>query len=236
MWRTSRSTRTQQRVGWLFEWRPAGPDSGCQDGEPLLADTGRGRPTQPGYKRGVGGEWRCRQRCVRRRERRLTVVRRECALSVSAPTGSWGAKETSPKPVPRDHSSVAVPRFVGRLFKRVRRFVGSAARPNPLPGREVLRGTGQQLDLQGLCSRAARLHDTPDGNEEVLCGAGLDNKIPDFRGFFSYQSPLTDSNRRPPPYHRGFGRASGSQEIGSLPRRSCIYDVFSAVFTFLEAP
>jgi hypothetical protein len=27
-------------------------------------------------------------------------------------------------------------------------------------------------------------------------------KIPDFRGFSLSKSPLTDSNRRPPPYHR----------------------------------
>jgi hypothetical protein len=27
-------------------------------------------------------------------------------------------------------------------------------------------------------------------------------QIPDFRGFLLYRSPLADSNRRPPPYHR----------------------------------
>jgi hypothetical protein len=45
------------------------------------------------------------------------------------------------------------------------------------------------------------------------------------------QSPLTDSNRRPPPYHRGFGRDPGSQEIGSPPGSSCIYAVSCVVLT-----
>ena len=38
---------------------------------------------------------------------------------------------------------------------------------------------------------------------EVLRGASSGNKIPDLRGFLVGGSPLTDSNRRPPPYHGG---------------------------------
>jgi hypothetical protein len=45
------------------------------------------------------------------------------------------------------------------------------------------------------------LHSGPNSNAEVLCGAVAGNKNPDFRGFLLYQSPLTDSNRRPSPYH-----------------------------------
>jgi hypothetical protein len=47
--------------------------------------------------------------------------------------------------------------------------------------------------------------------------------IPDFRGFSSFQSPLTDSNRRPPPYHRATRREprarAGSRGHGSPARR-----------------
>jgi hypothetical protein len=46
------------------------------------------------------------------------------------------------------------------------------------------------------------------GTADVLRGAVLDNKNPDFRGFSLWQSPLTDSNRRPPPYH-GTTQATG---------------------------
>src|SRR4029450_13336018 len=43
----------------------------------------------------------------------------------------------------------------------------------------------------------------PYADAEVLCGAAPDNKIHDFRGFSFFESPLTDSNRRPPLYEEG---------------------------------
>jgi hypothetical protein len=57
---------------------------------------------------------------------------------------------------------------------------------DPLSLREVLRGTGQQVDLQGLLQPRGELNSRPDGDAEVLCGAVLGNKNPDFRGFSSY--------------------------------------------------
>jgi hypothetical protein len=68
----------------------------------------------------------------------------------------------------------------------------------------------------------------------VLC---LTTKIPAFRGFSFSKSPLTDSNRRPPPYHGGFGPQPGISREPLATRFPCIYPGFFAFFQpFLEAP
>jgi hypothetical protein len=51
----------------------------------------------------------------------------------------------------------------------------------------------------------------------------LNMTAPIFGAFL--RSLLTDSNRRPPPYHRGFGRVWDSQEIVCPRRSSCIYTI-----------
>jgi hypothetical protein len=60
--------------------------------------------------------------------------RRECALSVSAPTSEPGTKETSPKPVPREHPVHLAARrsFAGRLFKRFGRAPHECGSTDPL--------------------------------------------------------------------------------------------------------
>jgi hypothetical protein len=61
---------------------------------------------------------------------------------------------------------------------------------------------------------ARRVRKRSGGDTEVLCAAGAGNKNPDFRGFSFVESPLTDSNRRPPPYHGEF--EPDSREPGTL--------------------
>jgi hypothetical protein len=68
--------------------------------------------------------------------------------------GEWGVPKTYPQRSP-NRTSRASPRHM-TLVQAV--LGGPPARystADPLPLREVLRGTGQQVDLQGLCSRAA---------------------------------------------------------------------------------
>ena len=130
---------------------------------------------------------------------------------VTAPTRSkWRPQDLSP----RKASGVCAgePGAEIALFKRFRTLRPGFATGEPLPSKEVLRYAAQQSDLQPLFVRRGDLDSGPTVMRRcsvVQCQA---TKIPDFRGFFLYQSPLTDSNRRPPPYHGGFALREGTEE------------------------
>ena len=100
-------------------------------------------------------------------------------------------------------------------------------RPSASPGARVERRVSS---LAGRCSgvrtpgRIARTFPIPTarvvpqaaGMEVLLC-TGFDNRNTRFAGT---SSPLTDSNRRPPPYHGGFPRGrpdAGSRSTWRLP-------------------
>jgi hypothetical protein len=59
----------------------------------------------------------------------------------------------------------------------------------------------QQADLQALFEGVASSIALPMVMRRCSAVLGEATKIPDFRGSFLCRSPLTDSNRRPPPYH-----------------------------------
>src|SRR5437588_969839 len=54
---------------------------------------------------------------------------------------------------------------------------------------------------------ARAMYVRPRGNKKAIC--------------WPFKSPLTDSNRRPPPYHGGFGCGRGSEQQRLLPRFAC---------------
>src|SRR6266571_1938292 len=113
--------------------------------------------------------------------------------------GKWGLPKTYPHRSPT-RTSRASPRhmtLVQAVLGGPRRVLDCRSPPSQGGGPRY-RAAGR---FAGALQPRSELDSPPDGNAEVLCGAVLDNKNPDFRGFSSYQSPLTDSNRRPPPYH-----------------------------------
>jgi hypothetical protein len=125
----------------------------------------------------------------------------------------------SPRPVPkiRGLGSAISSVFFSSDFPR--------SRPRPLRGAPPYQGgapcSRSKDECAGTFGIALRLAINPYGHAEVLCGARTGNKNPRFPGISSLQSPLTDSNRRPPLYEEGplvKGRLSCVVQSGWVPR------------------
>jgi hypothetical protein len=109
----------------------------------------------------------------------------------------------SPRPVPTSRRRLVSGQHdpPNRLFKRGLSMSASGPHPGASPqcgGAPRYRAAGR---FAGALQPRSELNSPPDGNAEVLCGAVLDNKSPISGGFPLARAPLTDSNRRPPPYH-----------------------------------
>lgn len=108
----------------------------------------------------------CRQSRRRRRSRRSQRRARPSLMGTrSLPAvdrtdtpqpccGEWGVPKTYPQRS-ATRISRASPGRHGACPSGSGRAAAGYSTADPLPLREVLRGTGQQVDLQGLCSRAA---------------------------------------------------------------------------------
>jgi hypothetical protein len=106
-----------------------------------------------------------------------------------------------------------------------------------LLAKEVLRPAAQESHLQALFAGATTSGSWSRGTMEVLRGALSDNKNPDLRGFFLCQSPLTDSYRRPPPYHGGFDHAAiGARRALATPALPAIWRLHSPSAPSFEEP
>jgi hypothetical protein len=98
---------------------------------------------------------------------------------------------------------------------------GRGHHAEPLRLREVLRGASQYADLQAVCGSSGEPTTQSGRHGRYSAVLSQTTKIPDFRGFSFSKSPLTDSNRRPPPYH--FGNAATGRN-----RRQRFSPVFAA--------
>ena len=103
----------------------------------------------------------------------------------------WAA-DLSPGPVPKDRAHARCWRGNGprTLVEAVsRNFPGHVRSCSPSRQGRCSVVSAYEADLQALSGRVRELGCGPDGRAEVLCGAALAAKIPDFRGFFAGREP-----------------------------------------------
>jgi hypothetical protein len=117
---------------------------------------------------------------------------------------------TSPKPVPSPavgRSNAASRMLDCACSSGSERRAAGYWTCDSLPTTEVLRRTGRQPDLQALCERHGALDSGPDIAGRCSAVLAKTTELADLQVILGEVSPLTDSNRRPPPYH-GSLRAS----------------------------
>ena len=92
----------------------------------------------------------------------------------------------------------------------------------PQPGEEVKGHAAIRAALDQFMALRPRM----DGEITKVITAGGVGRRTGLRS--SMQSPLTDSNRRPPPYHGGFALREGDRETALVCRISCYRGIFVA--------